>query len=228
MPYASTIMQSLEGAGKSWHVYQDAPSGQYRPSSGTWAICTYFNWCLANRFTLAYDSPKSAFFTDAANGSLPNVSFMLPIQSYSQHNLASMAAGDNYIGQVVSAVEASPEWSSTAIFISYDDCGCFYDHVTPPAGLGMRNPMVIVSPWARAGYTDSTTAIQPYSMLSFIDHNFGLPDLTPGVANAYDYAASFDFTQVPLRGATMTHATISNAEKARLARLAPRVKDDGT
>ena len=50
---------------------------------------------------------------------------------------------------------SGPEWNSTAIFITYDDCGCFYDEVSPPAGLGIRVPMVIVSPYARPGFTDS-------------------------------------------------------------------------
>ena len=51
----------------------------------------------------------------------------------SQHNNTDMSAGDDFIGSTVAALQASPEWSSTAIFIEYDDCGCFYDHVNPCA-----------------------------------------------------------------------------------------------
>src|SRR5262249_55555658 len=47
------------------------------------------------------------------------------------------------------------EWQSTAVFITYDDCGCFADHVPPPPGLGVREPMVIVSPWVKRASTDS-------------------------------------------------------------------------
>jgi hypothetical protein len=66
-----------------------------------------------------------------------------------------MAVGDNWIGQVVSAIENGPQWSSTAIFLTYDDCGFFYDHVAPPSGLGIRVPMIIASPCARPGYTSA-------------------------------------------------------------------------
>ncbi len=231
VPYVPTLIQNLEAAGLTWHIYQDTPNGSNtKPSRGLWSICTYFYWCYANRFTTTYDSRKADFVTAARNGTLPNVSYMLPVQAYSQHNNASMTAGDNYIGQMVSAVENGPEWDSTAIFITYDDCGCFYDHVPPPAGLGMRNPMVIISPYTKAGYTDSTTAVQPYSMLSFVDHAFGLPDLTPAVGNAYDYADSFDFTQTPLSGIPLTHRDIPKRERKRLAHLAaiPSVGDDPT
>jgi phospholipase C len=139
-----------------------------------------------------------------------------------------MAVGDNYIGRVVSAVENSPEWNSTVIFITYDDCGCFYDHVVPPGGMGPRNPMVIVSPWAKPAYTDSEPAAQPYSMLAFIQHNFGLSSLSAEVDSSYDYANSFSFTQRPLTGPRMTRTRIPAAERARLARLLPTIEDDPT
>jgi phospholipase C len=230
VPYTQTIMQQVEDAGLSWHSYIDAPSGKNVPSSGTWSICTYFNWCLKNRFNLNYVSPRSDFYAHAAAGTLPDVTFMLPQQVYSQHNGASMANGDNYIGNVVSAIQHGPQWSSTAIFITYDDCGCFYDHVKPPsADLGMRNPMVIVSPYAKPGATDSTTAVQPYSMLTFIDHTFGLTPITPAVGNAYDYSNAFDFTAPPVLNPTpMVHQHISAATKRQVARYAQLHPDDPT
>src|SRR5438552_8042389 len=108
-----------------------------------------------------------------------------------------MAQGDNWIGLVVSAIMNGPQWSSTAIFLTYDDCGCFYDHVAPPGTLGIRVPMVIVSPYARPGFTDSTDASFA-SLLAFTEHTFNLPPLAAADAAAYDYSASFDFTQRPL------------------------------
>ena len=57
-------------------------------------------------------------------------------------NRVSMLKGDNWIGDMVSAIMNGPDWSSTAIFITYDECGCFYDHVPPPPGRGLRIPMV--------------------------------------------------------------------------------------
>src|SRR6185503_19546959 len=91
-----------------------------------------------------------------------------------------------------------PDWDTTTIFITYDDCGCFYDHVVPPPDLGIRVPMVIVSPYAKPGTTDSTTASFS-SMLAYMEHTFGLAPLSPADANAYDYANSFDYGQQPLQ-----------------------------
>lgn len=231
VPYVPTVMQQMEDAGLSWHIYQNRQGARERnPQKTIWNFCTYFNWCYANRFTNEYNSSTTDFLNSAQNGTLPNLSYLLPLFDNSQHNSASMALGDNYIGDLLTAIENSPEWGSTAVFITYDDCGCFYDHVTPPPGLGMRNPMVIVSPYAKPTYVDSTTAVQPYSMLTFIDHTFGLPDLNSEVGSAYDYANAFDFTQRPLAGPKMTTTKISAAERAELARLAklPSNENDPT
>jgi phospholipase C len=221
--YVPTVLQRLEKLGWTWHLYQGTKISE-PTKENLWSVCTYFAWCENNRDKLAYNSATRDFITAAAAGTLPNLSVMLPLQGTSQHNLDSMAKGDNYIGSIVSAAENGPEWNSTAIFITYDDCGCFYDHVTPPAGLGLRDPMIIVSPWAKAASTDSTTAIQPYSMVSFIQHLFGLRSLTPAVDNAYDYADSFDFTQTPTAPVHMTRSRISERERARLKAM-PKVHD---
>ena len=108
-----------------------------------------------------------------------------------------MLQGDNWIAEEVQASMAGPEWGSTALFVTYDDCGCFYDHVPPPAGLGIRIPMVIISPFAKPAFTDSNVASFT-SLLAFVEHTFGLAPLTSQDAEAYDYADSFDYTQRPL------------------------------
>jgi phospholipase C len=226
VPYVPTIMQKLERAGLRWHLYSGSSSTG--PSGGWWNYCSYFAWCKTNRYTLAYDSSYDTFVTAASNGTLPSVAFLPAYGATSQHNNTSLSAGDNYIGRMVHAVEQSPQWSSTAIFITYDDCGCFYDHVQPPSGLGLRNPTVIVSPYAKPGYTDHTTAVQPYSMLAFIDHNFGLPDLTPAVGRSYDYSNAFDFTQTPLRPVHMTSTHIFDATRAKVHRLVKLWRGDPT
>ena len=103
--------------------------------------------------------------------------------------------GDNYIGSTVSAIQASSDWPSTAIFITYDDCGCFYDHVNPlqfNSTWGIRVPMVIVSPFVKLGYTDSTPTTFA-GTLAFVEHSFGLPALNSIDGNAYDYRNAFCF-----------------------------------
>jgi phospholipase C len=123
-----------------------------------------------------------------------------------------MLAGDDWIGSVVNAVMSGPDWRSTAIFITYDDCGCFYDHVPPPAGAGVREPMVIVSPCAKPAYTDHNTAYAGESTLAFIEHTFNLPSLVSGGDGAaYDFNQSFDFSQPGCGGAGAASPAVSRA-----------------
>jgi phospholipase C len=105
--------------------------------------------------------------------------------------------GDNWIAENVNAIMHGPDGDSTAIFITYDDCGCYYDPVAPPPGLGVRVPMVIVSPYAKSGYVDHHQATIA-SILAFTEHVFGLKPLTRTDARAYDYSHAFDFSQQPL------------------------------
>src|SRR5262249_10124625 len=143
-----------------------------------------------------------------------------------QHNKDSIQMGDNWIASIVSAVMSNPDWASTAIFITYDDCGCFYDHVPPPPGLGIRIPMVIVSPWARPGFTDSRVA-SVASILTFVEHQFGLEPLGPKDADAYDFRRSFDFTTPPRPAIRLRAHPISAAERRFLAEH-PDDPDDPT
>jgi phospholipase C len=178
-------------------------------------VCPTFAECQYTS-QKTHQHSSASFLTDAAAGKLPNFSIVTPTGKNSQHNNFSMLQGDNWIGQAVQAVMNGSDWSSTAIFITYDDCGCFYDHVTPPAGMGIRAPMVIVSPYARPGYTDSTTASYA-SMLAFTEHLFGLQPLTSADANAYAYANAFDATQTTAKPQLATRP-IPRKERRYIAR----------
>jgi phospholipase C len=215
-------MDELDQAGLSWKLYTgEAGDGD---SGYLWAICPYFAQCLYTQ-QRANMVRQDQVLQDAANGTLPNYSVVLPTRSNSQHGTWSMAQGDNWIGQVVSAIQNGPNWNSTAIFITYDDCGCFYDHVPPPPGFGIRTPMVIVSPWVKPRYVDSVQASYA-SLLAFTEHNFGLPALSDRDRTAYDYRNSFNFLQQPLAPAPMTTTKLSRAETLRLRRMSH--PDDGT
>jgi phospholipase C len=187
-----TIMDRLDRAGLSWRLYAAKPGG----SGYIWSVCPSFAECIYGP-QVDNASPMVQVVQDATRGRLPNLALVQPTQAVSQHNGDSMLAGDNWIGQVVNAIESGPEWRSTAVFITYDDCGCFYDHVAPPAGLGIRVPMVIVSPYAKARFTDSATASFA-SMLAYTEHIFGLATLSTVDGSAYDYSNSFDYRQRPL------------------------------
>ncbi len=193
VPSVPTIFDRLQAKGLSWHLYS---------TIYVWSICPNFASCL-DTTQRAHTVPTSNVLTDAKNGTLPAYSAVLPSGpgGTGQHPPSSMLLGDNWIGKVVSAIQAGPQWSSTAIFITYDDCGCFYDHVTPgknPDGTqqGIRVPMVIVSPYAKVGYTDTQPATFS-SILHFTEESLGLAPLGVNDAGAYDFAGAFNFSAPP-------------------------------
>ena len=159
--------------------------------------------------------PSRNYFRDARSGSLPAVSWVVPNGKNSEHAPASIAAGQTWVTRVINAAMMSPQWSSTAIFLSWDDWGGFYDHVMPPRvngqGLGLRVPGLVISPYARTGYIDHQT-LSTDSYLRFIEEDFlggqrldpatdGRPDSRPFVAeNAPGLgtlAADFNFNRAP-------------------------------
>jgi phospholipase C len=209
--WVATVMDRLQAAGRSWRIYETTKAKTGPPYG--WAICPTFADCLdtSQRQDMV---PSGQVLTDAAAGTLPNLSLVMPSGTHSQHNANSMLLGDNWIGRVVSAIEQGPQWKSTAIFITYDDCGCFYDHVAPPPKLGIRVPMVIVSPYARAGFTDHGTASLT-SILAYVDHVFTLAPLG-GDATAYPYTNSFNYSQTPLTGVPLEQRQLPVRERAFL------------
>ncbi len=195
VPWVPTMMDNLQQTGHTFKIY-----GAAKGKSGYgWAVCPTFADCLytnqANNMV-----PAANVVTDAQSGNLPNFSLLMPSSGptgpTSQHNGTSMAVGDNWIGQVISAIENGPDWDSTAIFLTWDDCGCFYDSVAPPANLGIRVPMILISPWTITGHTDHNVATWA-SMLAFTEHVLGVPPLNSADKNAYDYLQSFNFAQTP-------------------------------
>ena len=171
--------------------------------------------------------PAWKVITDAQNGRLPKFAIVTPIAENSQHNRNSMALGDNWIGSVLSAIQNGPDWSTTAVFLTWDDCGCFYDHVPPPnSEQGIRVPMIIISPFAKARFTDSNDATFA-SLLAFTEHTFGLAPLNSEDGSAYDYNDSFKFEQIPLAPVPMTRTPIPAWERRWLA-THPGDPNDGT
>jgi phospholipase C len=224
-PVASvpTIMDRLDAAGYPWRIYD----GDYGTSHAgyAWAVCPMFANCLYSADEKGMTS-EAQIIQDANHNALPSLSLVIPAPTESQHNSDSITQGDNWIGSVVSSIENSPDWDSTAIFITYDDCGCFYDHVPPPAGLGIRVPMVIISPYAKAAYTDSTVASFA-SVLAYMEHTLSVPSLNGDDSSAYDYAHSFDYSQAPLHPVPMVRRPVPPAS-LRYMKMHPLSPDDPT
>ncbi len=157
----------------------------------------------------------SNFFAAASAGTLPAVSWIDPNGKVSEHPTALVSAGQTYVTGLVNAIMQSPDWDSTAIFLSWDDWGGFYDHVVPPIadanGYGLRVPGIVISPYAKVGMIDSQT-LSHDAYNKFIEDDFlggqrldpttdGRPDPRPDVRENSpilgDLTADFDFTQPP-------------------------------
>jgi phospholipase C len=106
----------------------------------------------------------------------------------------------DYVAYLINQVMESQYWDSTAIVLTWDDYGGFYDHVSPPQvdayGEGFRVPTLVISPWAKHGYVDHTE-YEFASMLKLAEDNFGLPSLGTRDVKASDMMNSFNFTQQP-------------------------------
>ena len=144
------------------------------------------------------------FAIDAASGNLPAVSWLVQPGNVSDHPPYSICSGENWTVQQINAVMANASlWAHTAIILTWDDWGGFYDHVAPPRGpnphleYGERVPTVIISPYARSGHIDSTFNSFP-SMLKFVEDTFGLSSLTSLDGQSNDLYSAFDFSQQPL------------------------------
>lgn len=219
--FIPTIMDRLHGKGLSWKIY-----GQPTPSKShgyIWDTCPTFAECLDTN-QASNNVPAPTFVNDAKAGKLANFSVITPggaDAKNSEHNGNSMTSGDDWVGQIASAIMNGPEWNSTALFITWDDCGCFYDQVKPgtnPDGTprGPRAPLIIVSPFAKPGFTD-TTATTFAGILAFTEQNFGLAALSTNDAHAYAFAHAFSFAQAPLRPVPMVNRPVPPGEHINLS-----------
>lgn len=147
----------------------------------------------------AHLKDEADFVAAAQAGTLPAVSFVKPVGVENEHpGYTDVLDGDQHLLSLIKAVQASPNWKDTAIIITYDEHGGFWDHVAPPAvdkwGPGARVPTIVISPFAKKGAVDHT----PYTTLSIlatIEKRFGLQPLTARDQAATPMTASFAFTQ---------------------------------
>jgi phospholipase C len=146
-------------------------------------------------------SPPAQFLTDVSNGKLRAVTWITPLYGNSDHPGSGSNTGPSWVASVVNAVGESKFWNSSAILIFWDDYGGFYDPV-PPAyvdydGLGIRLPLLIVSPYAKKGFV-SHVHYEHGSILRFIEDQFSLGQLAPSDTRATSLGPDcFDFAQAP-------------------------------
>jgi phospholipase C len=218
----------LHGAGVSWRYYVAAgnepdcvtgamscpPVRQNAMTPDIWNPLPYFD-TVRQDGQLGNIQDLSNFYTAAHDGTLPAVSWITPDEAESEHPPALVSAGQSYVTGLVNALMRSPDWPSTAIFLSWDDWGGFYDHVVPPRvdenGYGLRVPGLVISPYARKDFIDHQV-LSHDAYVKFIEDDFlggqrldprtdGRPDPRPDVREDApqlgDLLADFDFNQQP-------------------------------
>jgi phospholipase C len=226
-PYAWTdITYLLHQKGVSWAYYlddgaepgcEDTPAACARLEVGVPSI-----WNPLPGFVTVQSDGELAnirrledFFDAAKKGTLPVVSWIMPANVHSEHPPNLVSAGQAYVTELINAIAQGPNWSSTAIFLSWDDWGGFYDHVVPPHvdvnGYGLRVPGIVIGPYAKKGFIDhQVLSFDAYN--KFIEDLFlsgqridprtdGRPDPRPHVREMApqlgDLLLDFDFTKSP-------------------------------
>jgi phospholipase C len=190
-----TVADSLETAHITWKYY--AP--RYGEGGYIWNALDAIKHIRQTDLWTTRVAHDSQFADDAKNGRLPAVSWLVTGRA-SEHPPASLCVGENWTVQQLNAIMAGPDWNTTAVFITWDDFGGFYDHVPPPTvdafGFGPRVPLLIISPYAKHGYI-SHTQYEFASLLKFVESRYGLAPLTARDRVANAMLDSFDFTQTP-------------------------------
>ena len=191
-----------------------SPKPQNAGTPQIWNPLPYFETVHQDN-QLGNIQPLDNFYSAAKNGTLPAVSWITPNGKSSEHPPALVSAGQSYVTGLINGVMQSPDWSSTAIFLAWDDWGGFYDHVAPPTvdqnGYGLRVPGIVISPYAKKGFIDpQTLSFDAY--VKFIEDDFlggqridpatdGRPDPRPDVRENEpqlgDLVQDFDFNQSP-------------------------------
>jgi phospholipase C len=146
--------------------------------------------------------PVDEVIGDIKADRLPPVTWITPRYEVSEHPQYNFCLGENWSTRVIDSIMRSPMWKNTAIFVTWDDYGGFYDHEPPPQvdgfGFGIRVPLLVISPYARRGVIDHHLG-EFSSVLRFIEENWGLTQLTNRDRDAMDlsYDFDFDFAQPP-------------------------------
>jgi phospholipase C len=138
---------------------------------------------------------ESEFIAAAQAGTLRAVSFVKPLGPQNEHpGYADLLTGEQHVLDLIKAVRSGPNWPTTAIIITYDEHGGFWDHVPPPVvdrwGPGSRVPTLVIAPFAKRHFVDHHR-YDTTSILSLIEHRWRLEPLSERDAAADDMASAF-------------------------------------
>ena len=185
------IFEQLDQKGISWKVY------------GFTRWYESFEYVQQNPKARNNFATGASFAKDLGANNLSQISWIIGAPGGDEHPPANIAMGsDSVANDIVNAVGQSPYWSSSSIFVTWDDFGGFYDHVAPPQvdqfGYGFRVPCLVISPFSKQGLIDGI-ANDHASILRFVEDRFGLSPLSTRDQAANNLYEAFDFSQAPRR-----------------------------
>lgn len=192
----STVGEQLTHKGVDWAYYAAAPGTPGYFWSAYNGVSQVFHTDLWNE----HQRDVANVITDAKAGTLPAVTWVTPRFELSDHPPASSSFAHNWVSDLIEAIMTGDQWEHTAIFLTWDEWGGFYDHVPPPVvdqvGMGFRVPLLTISPYTVRGLIDDQTG-EFSTPLRFIADNWGLPYLTPRIAATHNMEHLFDFSKPP-------------------------------
>ncbi len=216
----NTLIDSLDAKHIPWKYYANVgacPAGGPCPKSGIWVgpnmiqhICQpdSGNTTCTGAEYIANVVPNTNVLTDISGGTLPAVSWVIPDGKNSDHaHSTDEFGGPDWVASIVNAIGNSQYWSNTAILVTWDDWGGWYDHVAPTLRsdnsyeYGFRVPLIVISPYAKPKYVSHVTH-DFGSILHFVETQFGLGSIDANGrfadSRADDLSDCFDFSQTPL------------------------------
>ncbi len=208
-----TLTDLLNGKGVSWRYYAPSAGSIWTAPDAIEHMCQQQTingvlTCTGQDWVGNVIIPQSQVLVDIANGQLAQVSWVIPDGAQSDHAQSNNGSGPAWVASIVNSIGNSPYWANTAIIITWDDWGGWYDHVAPKVvndGVswgsgyvyGFRVPLIVVSPYAKAAYISHTTH-DFGSILKYIETTFNLPSLGYADAAADDLSDCFNLTHTPI------------------------------
>ena len=189
-----TLFDALDAKGVTWRYYDSYNGSLWSAPDAISHIRFGADW--KNVIT-----PGTTILTDIQNGQLRQVSWVIPTGAASDHALSTDGSGPAWVASIVNAVGNSQYWQDTAIFITWDDWGGWFDHVQPQIfdsyELSFRVPLIIVSPYAKPAYV-SHVQHEYGSILKYVEETYGLPSLGYTDARSDDLSDCFNYSQTPI------------------------------
>jgi phospholipase C len=213
----ATLTDLLDAKGITWRYYAPSAGSIWTGPDAIQHICQPQTRngqlvCTGSAWSNVI-IPQEQILTDIADNQFAQVTWVIPSGTESDHPSGNDGSGPSWVASIVNAIGNSPYWANTAILITWDDWGGWYDHVAPQIinsyEYGFRVPLIVVSPYAKAGYISHVTH-DFGSFLKFMEGNFNLPSLGYADARADDLSDCFDYGQTPLTFQTIPASLDAN------------------